>query len=350
MTPRRALAALAAAAVVAVVLVLVTREASPLPQQVGFNNNAVDHGVADAEGAAAALAAVGAEVDRVQISWAKLEPRPGHYEFGPYDEIYAADLEVGVRPLFNLAFAPPWAAASTFCDAALPNCHMPPAPEHYGSYARALAALAERYPRAAGLEVWNEPNGPYFWVPAADPEAYATLLESAYAAVKEVDPAMPVAGGSPSSSPPGQPGLLVAPEFLRRVLAAGGGAAMDAVSVHIYPEPQDTTVITAESELEEIVDVLEEFGVSKPIWVTETGASTSGPGAATEAEQSTILLRLSELFGRSEEVEMMLVHTLFDPPYAPESVEPGFGIVDPDSGPSEAYCDLARLWGGDECP
>jgi hypothetical protein len=323
-------------------------EPGPLELAVGFNNNAVTDGLATAEQSAQLVAAVGGEVDRVQISWAAIEPRPGEYDFSVYDEIYEADLRQGVRPLFIFAFAPPWAVAEDApCDASLSNCHLPPAPEHYDAAARTAAGIAERYPKAAGIEIWNEPNSGYFWAPQADPVAYADLLAATSAAIEGVDPGMPVAGGSTASGE--GPGKMLDVDFVRAVLEAGGGESMDALSAHAYIAPADASGVSALATIERIAAVQRELGDAAPIWVTETGVSATGPGAPTEAEQAAALKQLAARFDTVEGVEMVLVHTLIRRPTAPEDPEGGFGVLGPDLAPTESYCALSEAWGGTAC-
>jgi hypothetical protein len=56
--------------------------------------------------------------------------------------------------------------------------------------------VAQRYPLAAGIEVWNEENASTHWGGCpADPVRYTELLQRAYDAVKAVDPNMKVVTG-----------------------------------------------------------------------------------------------------------------------------------------------------------
>lgn len=317
--------------------------------EVGFNNNAVMQGVAPLSEVTARLKQVGADVDRVQISWATLEPEPGRFDFGPIDRIYEADLTAGVEPLFIFAFAPPWAATDGPCDALVPTCHLPPTPDHYDDAARAAAALAERYPGARGIEIWNEPNTPYFWQPAADPDAYTELLKQVHAAVKEVAPQMPVAGASTSASPAGRAGYIEDQDFIAAIYERGAAESMDALSVHVYDEPGVPSTGPALAALDQIEATRERFGADEPIWITEAGSSTSGGVAVSVAEQRALLPELVDELGSRPEVEMVLLHTLLRKPTAPGDPETGFGIAEPGGSPLPVFCDLARDWGGLGC-
>ena len=309
---------------------------------VGFNNNAVTDRVATAGEAADLLADAGADVDRVQISWKRLEPQDGQYDFAVYDAIYAADIARGVRPLFIFAFAPDWASTGV-CDGIASGCHAPPARAHYDDAAETVAEIARRYPEAAGIEIWNEPNTPYFWRPAPDPAAYAELLDVSMDAVRAVDPGMPVAGGSMASGAAGSVGKISAPHFLQAMYQSPTGAAPDAISVHVYPDP---TAESAVAWVERLSGIRDAFGSSEtPIWITETGVSTTGPGAMSEDGQASMLAGLDAGLRSVPGVEMLLFHTLVEPPRGSSSPETGFGVVGAGLRRKPAYCSLASAWG-----
>jgi hypothetical protein len=337
-------AAVATPAVVAVVAFWPASEARPR-LLFGVNNNGVAHGVATPGQAAKLIAGMGAEIDRVQIQWASFEPTPGDRRFAFYDAIYRADLRRGVRPLFNLSSAPPW-ATDALCAFAPNPCHAAPSPEHYADAARTAAAIARRYPRAAGIEIWNEPNAPYFWAPTPDPYAYSRLLAKSYRAVKRVRPRMPVVGGVTSSGSPGPvPGHIDAPDFVSALRAYHALRHMDVLSLHAYAEQGDTSGQSAVENAEAVRAALGDR--RKPIWITETGVTTTGSHAMSEQAQALTLLRITELLPAIPSVKMVLIHTLVEPPRGLLSPETGFGIVRPGLRPKPAYCALSASMGGD---
>ena len=315
----------------------------------GFNNNSVAQGVATPDQAAAALDTIGAEVDRVQIDWRNIERTPGVYRFETFDRIYAADLARGIRPLFNLAYAPTWADGDA-CAAVTGTCLASPLPEFYDDYARALAAIAQRYPRAIGVEVWNEPNLPFFWRPAPDPAGYAALLAESYEAVNAVAPEMKVAGASIVDT--SAVGAVGATAFLEAISDAGAAGAMDAISMHAYGGSE----VTGGRAVQEVGSVRawrDSAGISStPIWITETGATTTGSGSVTEVVQASMVETLNRRLAAERDVEMLLFHTLLEPTmYGSGNRETGFGVLRPDFTPKLSGCVLAHLWGGlGDCP
>jgi hypothetical protein len=349
-TTRKVLAAALLVLVLVTVVVVVARSPEEESQEaglaLGFNNNAVTQGYASPAEAAELLERVGATTDRVQIDWATLEPQPGEYNFATYDAIYAEDLAHGITPLFVFAYAPVWANGGV-CDPSHATCLNPPTPAFYDEAAQTAAVIAERYPDVAGIEIWNEPNTPYFWPPAADPSAYAQLLIATYDAVKRVAPDTVVAGASTSNSPVFGPGYVADDEFVKAIFDAGAGDAMDALAVHVYPEPGDLTGASAASSLKELLATIRELDPDPPpVWVSETGISRSGNAPISEAEQATATVRLVERLANVEGVEMVLVHTLIQARRAPGDPESGFGLVREDLSPLAGYCELGELWSG----
>jgi hypothetical protein len=307
----------------------------------GFNNNAVADKVASPDQAAGLLASVNADVDRVQIRWAHIEPSPGDYRFATYDRIYSADLARGVKPLFILAFAPTWANGGVCLDT-VSNCHAAPTRNHYDDFARTAAAIAARYPRAAGIEIWNEPNTPYFWRPGPDPAGYAALLAASYNAIKAVAPSMRVTGGATASGGLSW-GKIRDTDFLTAMYRSASGVKLDAISMHAYPDPGADVAANRVRAMMEVRDRLGD--PSTPIWVTETGVSTTGTTGVSESSQAATLVDLTKKLGAIPDVKMVLFHTLVEPPRGVSNPDTGFGIVRQGLKPKRAFCALGVAWG-----
>src|SRR4051812_25868213 len=131
------------------------------PLLFGFNDNAVRAGQLSAPADADLAARAGANLTRVGFDWRYAEPSPGHYELSDYDAIYKSSLARGIRPLWTVVFAPRWAwTLGTTCSG---DCRYPPADNQMAAWTGLLKLIAQRYPRSAGIEVWNEPNLKDFW-------------------------------------------------------------------------------------------------------------------------------------------------------------------------------------------
>lgn len=139
----------------------------------------------------------------------------------------------------------------------------PHSPEAVAAFARFAATAAETFPSVHAIEVGNEFNGTNF-VSGLVKEVssmeradyYTALLKATYAAVKQARPEVTVLGGATHSIPAG---------YLWRILDKGGGAAMDALSLHPYTTPPE--------QLTKQIGVLRRHPAAAdlPIQVTEFG-------------------------------------------------------------------------------
>jgi hypothetical protein len=159
---------------------------------------------------------------------------------------------------------------------------------------------------------------------------------------------MRVAGGATSSGVPSQPapGQIVASDFVAALQAHGGFRHMDALSVHAYAEQLDTSGQSAVDNVQAVRQILRKKNRKMPIWITETGVTTSGPDAVSPEAQALTLLRLFHLLPEVPHVEMVLIHTLVEPPGDPNSPETGFGVVRSGPQAKPAYCILREAWAG----
>lgn len=317
------------------------REAVPF----GFNDNAALERSASATQDAELLSRVGATVARVQFDWATAEPWPRDLRLETYDAIHRALRTRGIKMLLVFAFAPPWATAAGSCARAVPACHAPPDRAHFGDASRTVAALARRYDDLAGIEIWNEPNTAYFWAPRPDPDAYAELLARCAQAAKQADADVRVVAGAVANSPSSSQAIS-APDFLRAIVGRGAVASADAFSVHVYPAPGDRGAGSALQSLRDATGALGGTARDRPIWITETGVSTTGPRAVSPPEQARSLVTLVRLLRAQPRVEAVLLHTLIDPPRDPAKIEAGFGVVDRRLRPKPSFCALEALLTG----
>lgn len=145
--------------------------------------------------------------------------------------------------------------------------------------------------------LWNEPNNLSHWNFNLDPnwERFADMVKRASAAIRAMNPELPIVLGGVSSCDI---------DFLRNMAAQGVMEAVDAVGVHGFPLDWNHW------QLSEWPDrVLEAGQVSgKPVWVTEVGVSSFG---AEEVQAFGLERTLSLLKGR---VERLHWYSLFDLP------------------------------------
>lgn len=301
----------------------------------GFNDDFMDH----PELAATAQQAH-ANVARVPLGWAWVQPTPAPVKWTYVDRIYNALIARGQRPIFVIYQAPRWSHPAHPATMATPRSSL---------YASFVAKVAARYPKAAAIELFNEPNqSPFYDQPNV--KEYVTLVKAACAAIKKVAPTMSVIGGSPApytNKPADYGGIPIANAsgiraidwvaFIKGIKRYGGTAALDGLSLHPYPG--STNVVSDFTRQLRTVQSITKL----PIWITEIGISTcpgSIPAAApdVQARQLVALYREAERF----KVQSFIVHRLRD--LKPDSGwESGSGLLNATGGLKPAFAALSAL-------
>jgi len=284
------------------------------------------------------------ESHRFPLDWQYVEPNPPtggkhHYDFTVYDRMYDADVARGIRPLILVTNAPSWAWAEDVPRAGQPN-GFPPGPDHMGDWGAFCAEVAKRYPKAIGIEVWNEPNFNVFWgltTPQAqpDPVKYTQVLAAAHDAIKDADPAMKVIGGALAPFGPGETGGRVPlTQFLGGMLDAGAAHDMDALSIHAYADNPGLSGPKLFSWAVNFARSTEaSHDVHLPLWLTEVGVTTTGPAAFTPDAQAAALTTFTAWVQTQPDIDAFYVHALTEPTTDDQNSEKGFALVSGDSYP-----------------
>jgi hypothetical protein len=277
----------------------------------------------------------------VTFDWRVVENVRDQYRWRDYDAIYASMRERGIRPLFVLMYAPAWARdLLTLCGS---DCRVPPARDELGQWREMAALIAVRYPELAGIEIWNEPNEPVFWEPSPDVARYTELLVQANEAIKDVNPAMRVVTGGFSNRALSEGSHVSLSDFLEGVYANGGGESFDALGFHAYPG----TIAFEEFDrtLSQVRSVAARHGDSdKPLWVTETGFTTTGSNErfrVTAEQQAAGIVELYRRLKRQPDVEAIVFNALIELPGSSGDGEKGYGVIDAGGRKKPAYCALA---------
>ncbi len=260
--------------------------------------------------------ALGAKLVRMEVPWSSIEGAgPGQIDasaLASMDQIVNDAAADGIGVIVLVDSTPCWASSAP--ESVRQGCQVPDGaasrwqPRDPATAARFFAFLAQRYEgRLAALEVWNEPdqaNERYF----AGPEKathYAALLRDAYTAIKQVDSAMPVLGGSLV----GSSGV-----FLRALYAAGIKGYYDGLAVHFY-----SLTLAA---LREFREVQLANGDSSSLWLDEFGFPTCWPRQSVEQEitcvtpavQAANLTSIYQSLARTPYVAAVLPFKLTDSP------------------------------------
>jgi endo-1,4-beta-mannosidase len=255
----------------------------------GLNIAGLDYGSTTGE-LARALAwarALHAKVVRVDIPWSVMEPQ-GAGRIDPHALAFAdrlvSDAEAaGIKVIMMVESTPCWdSSAPTSLLSRCSTQRMSQAnawpPTNDADYAAFVAYLAQRYgPNLAAMEIWNEPDqaNQLYLAGPNKPQQYAAILRAAYPAIKQVDPTLPVLGGSLVGSNGA---------FLRALYKAGIKGYYDGLSVHFY----NLTL----ASLRSIHEVQLENGDDTPLWLNEFGFSSCWPGHKIQQEQACVTKQL----------------------------------------------------------
>jgi spore germination protein YaaH len=165
---------------------------------------------------------------KFQMPWKDVEPSPGNYQWGMWDELIGAYNGAGINVLLSIPKAPDWARPPGDDK----SVEGPPA--DYATFASFLGQVAGRYQgRVQAIEVWNEQN---LWYEGGGspmpPEQYVAMLSAAYQSIKAADPNMIVVSGAmtPAGSVAGA--AIDDIDYLNAMYAAGLKNVSDAIGSH----------------------------------------------------------------------------------------------------------------------
>ena len=200
-------------------------------------------------------------------------------------------------------------------------------PENYTNWVETLRRTAERYRgRIAGWEIWNEPNISMYW--EGPREDYVKLLNLAYPAVKEADPAARVLACS-----------IAGTDLAFIDMCIGAKAKFDDITLHPYRgEPDERNFMS------ELVAVTNRSHGTKT-WLTELGWPT-GCDCRTysERQQAGYFARAYMAAAGSGCCAAINGYDFFDDGFNVLERENNFGIVRRDGTPKPACRALAKVF------
>ncbi|MGQ9651428.1 MAG: discoidin domain-containing protein [Phycisphaerae bacterium] len=171
--------------------------------------------------------------------WSIVEQQKGQYAIDPItDQAITESVRNGVNIVYCLCYGnalyeetPPYASLGPLWRHGHPFMGHggPTKPESIEAFVNYARFVADHFRgRVKWYEIWNEPNSWAWYGSPPDPKAFGILLRETAKAVKQVDPDCGVmVGGS----------AALAPVFLSKALAEGGGPYLDAVAFHPYGAP-----------------------------------------------------------------------------------------------------------------
>jgi len=213
--------------------------------------------------------------------WDKIEPERGKYDFSEVDEVVREAQAMGLNILATIwPYAEwdqeKWGNIDRFVEKRdfpeLPSSRYKP--YDMQAYKEFVKALVERYDGDGFNDMSGLTKPIKYWEILNEPEAqsedykcffqgsgkeYFELVKATYEAVKEADPeAKVVLGGAATLD-------KESIEWWEEFYSLGGGNYFDIAGVHSYADEKD------DFNVDDLKKLLEKYGVSKPIWVTEVG-------------------------------------------------------------------------------
>jgi len=266
-------------------------------------------GLARMDRAAAMARAAGVKWSREEFSWARIETRPGGYDFRFYDQVVDTALRHGISVYGLLAYWSRWTEPYTeqgidaFC-----------------CWARAVVL---RYrDRIKHWEIYNEPNI-FFWSGPRD--LYPVLMKKCYQVIKEADPEATVLAISTAG---------IDRRFIQFCMDAN--APFDILTIHPYRRHLSEPGFAR--ELQDAAQLVEQ----RPVWITEMGWSTQIQGTS-ERQQASLLARCYLTAVASGACQNVSWYNFRSDGSDPFYNEHNFGVLRADLTPKPAYRALATV-------
>ena len=273
------------------------------------------------------MAASGSTLQRLLVYWADVQPTPvdlADAHWNKYDTLIGAATTAGItRLILTPVGSPNWARDAERRTDPMNKFSIFAHPDkgHFPAWKRFVAAVASRYPTAAGYEIGNEENTNNFWDATKtngkpSPTAYAALFCAASDAIHAVRSTARVGVGGlapivlTNLDPPKGKGDKVfrANRFLQGAFEHGvgeHGCRVDFVGYHPYATrayctttPPNIANTPPMTELGKVRDQMVAFGHgAEKAWITEWGFPSRGyPQGTSECNytpaRQTRLIRL----------------------------------------------------------
>jgi len=272
---------------------------------------------------------------RDEVSWSGVERQPGQFAMPDNWNAYVRRaVETGVAPLLILDYG----------NRAYDRGDKPLSDAAMEGFARYAEFVVRHFKGTVHLyEIWNEWDIGIGGTTAGEAEPYARLLKAVYPRIKAIDPSILIMGGAATSGG-------IRKGWLERMMAAGGLAALDAVSIHTYNYSAPDRGRTPEAWAEFVVGVETSIhkysrgGADLPVYVTEMGWPTHAGPRSTSPEQSAAYLARMFLLGRSlPYLKGIWWYDFQDDGWRAEYNEHNFGVVRPDLTGKPAYYALSAI-------
>jgi hypothetical protein len=291
--------------------------------------------------------------------WERIEKQRGELDWLEVDNTVQWFEEAGLQILLRVDRTPTWA-----CPPDTTGSHPPIDLDAFATY---LEALATRYRgRVAAYELWNEPNLSLEWgEQAPDPAYYVELLRVARPALQRGDPNAKLIVGALAVTENSDRSMNEF-DWMHEFYSALGDMSprpYDAFSTHPYGFGQSPDFPPDEGpclrRLEEHRALMESYGDSSPLWLTELGYARQTPGwdlgehaigAVSDEIQARYILETLDWLKRYQYVEAVFIFNLdfsiADWYVASEQMR-AYAILDSARRPLPVFTALRKRWLGD---
>jgi polysaccharide biosynthesis protein PslG len=230
-----------------------------------------------------------------------------------------------------------------------------PRPASAQQFANFAAKVAARYAPdgVKYFEIWNEPNDTKFWQPVVNPAFYTRMLIDSYRAIKTVDSSAYIIVGGLAPIWDSANSSLSGPAFLSAIYKDGAEPYFDAVATHPYSFPAlpgtyeswsawSQMSLTAPS----LRSIMKRYGDwRKPIWITEFGAPSNGPGGVGVKGEAAELSQAIKIARATRWIGALYIYTWQDAGTYKGSNADWFGLLNNRGQPKVSYADVAKALG-----
>lgn len=232
--------------------------------QFGYNEPMVRTGYGDPAVASQLMGKVGAKWHREGVEWSAVEQVKGEYSISQSSKNRLQGIKnSGLQTICILK------GINSLYNSKDPSGNAPSSDEEITAFANYCSYVATELGEWIDhFEVWNEWNNGTFNPTGEAPETYAKVLKAAYEAIKAVNPGYYVIGCATAGFDP---------TWIRRVLVANDGEAyMDILSMHDYAFTTEDGFTETDfvENFGDLKDLLDEYSLDIPVWLTECGFST----------------------------------------------------------------------------
>ncbi|MCO5177020.1 MAG: glycoside hydrolase family 5 protein [Thermomicrobiales bacterium] len=300
---------------------------------------------------------------RLHFYWGAIQRAPDWWDPLPIDNIVDQYAAAGVKILATVSNPPDWARD-------------PSGEQLVGNVAdwqNFMFFMADRYKgKVQAWEIWNEQNLASTFGGQVDVGEYANLLQAGYQGVKAADSSALVVFGGLTPTGVNDPTIAIDDvEYLREFYEYQGGSYteyFDVMGMHanatnngpdlMYPDNPGTGDWSQDGSfyfrrVEQLHDLMTEYGDTRPAWITEFGWTTANQAAGyeygadvSEDQQAEYLVRAFEIARTdwADWCEGLFVWNLnFSVVTEPDDEKYPWSVINSDFSPRPAYDALRAM-------